>query len=411
MLDSNHFDKLHALMVKMFRRSELLLALLLALSTSAHSEEDPADKQIAFAMAESLAFSGSVAPLDLGALGQWQVFGAASGTAFHQTYPTSGNDANTAGFTNAQIMIQKTTGFAQFFVQAGLYSLPSLGVAYQRSVDQTTSSFGYVPHAWVSLVPNDQWSLMIGKLPSMGGYEATLTYQNINIQRGLLWNQTSSVSRGVQLNHTDGPFSASLAVTDGSYSNVYNWLGASLSYQPDPSNTFTAGWTGSVSGNATDTPTTPLLHNNSQIYNLIYTYSGVQWTLAPYAQYTYVASNPAIGINGASDTFGVALVATYHITPLAPDRSPPRQHFSIPFRLEYITSGGNSHSNDANLLYGAGSSAWSATITPTYQDGPFFVRAEASYLQTINVTPGAAFGPNGTSTSQARVMLEAGILY
>jgi len=74
-------------MVTIFRRSEFLVLLLLALSTTAHSEEDPTDTQVALAMAESLTFSGSIAPLDLGALGQWQVFGAASGTAFHQTYP------------------------------------------------------------------------------------------------------------------------------------------------------------------------------------------------------------------------------------------------------------------------------------------------------------------------------------
>lgn len=395
----------------MIGRTAALLGLLAALANPARADEDPTDTQAALSMAESLNFSGEIPPLRLGPLGDWQIFAAASGLAFNQTNPAPGNQQDTAGFSNAQVILQKTTGLLQFFAQTGLYALPALGVPYQRAVDQTTSSFGYVPHAWISLVPSDNWSLMIGKLPSMGGYEATLTYQNVNIQRGLLWNQTSSVSRGVQVNHSDGPFTASVSWTDGSYSNVYNWLGASASYEVDPSGTFTLGWTGALSGNATDTPTTPLLQNNSQIYNLIYTYSGRQWTISPYVQYTSVASNPAVDIHGASSTFGAALIATYHATPLAPDRSPPRQHISVPMRLEYISSAGNSRAGDANLLYGAGSSAWSVTITPTYQDGPYFIRAEASYLQAISVTPGAAFGPNGTSTSQARFMLEAGVLF
>jgi len=63
------------------------------------------------------------------------------------------------------------------------------------------------------------------------------------------------------------------------------------------------------------------------------------------------------------------------------------------------------------VLYGPGSSAWSLTFTPTYQQGIFFVREEVSFVQANSITPGFAFGKSGGSHSQARVMLEGGIVF
>ena len=68
-------------------------------------------------------------------------------------------------------------------------------------------------------------------------------------------------------------------------------------------------------------------------------------------------------------------------------------------------------SNAPNLLYGQGSAAWSATITPTYQYERVFIRAELSYVQALNISQGMAFGPTGNSSNQTRVMFETGFLY
>ena len=62
-------------------------------------------------------------------------------------------------------------------------------------------------------------------------------------------------------------------------------------------------------------------------------------------------------------------------------------------------------------MYGPGSSAWSATFTPTYQEGIWFVREELSYVQAISTTPGFAFGRSGNRHSQARVLIEGGIIF
>ena len=47
---------------------------------------------------------------------------------------------------------------------------------------------------------------MAGNLPTPAiGAEYTFTFENINIERGLLWNQENAINRGLQLNYTYGP--------------------------------------------------------------------------------------------------------------------------------------------------------------------------------------------------------------
>jgi hypothetical protein len=50
------------------------------------------------------------------------------------------------------------------------------------------------------------------------GAEYTFTFENMNIERGLLWNQENAINRGIQVNQTIGK-SASLSWNDGFYSN------------------------------------------------------------------------------------------------------------------------------------------------------------------------------------------------
>ena len=338
--------------------------------------------------------------------------GIATGLSFRQTNPVATNASSYSGFSNAQAIIQKESGPIRVFAQAGLYAIPTLGNAFKRAQPETEGSFGYLPHAYVSLVPNRNWSLAIGKIPSMGGLEATFTFENPNIQRGLLWVQTNSVSRGMQLNFEEGMFSAAVTWNDGAYSGIYNWLGGLASLKPTDNSTYTVSWTGAVSGNSTNTPTTPLLTNNSQITNLIYQYAGERWSFSPYGQYTYVPANQSIGINGSSGTYGFAVLSTYHVTPLVNGQA-PKNHISIPVRFEYESSFGNNQvpGNSSGLMFGPGSSAWSATLTPTMQWKRVFARAEFSYVKIFNPLAESAFGANGLNNNQLRLMLEAGLLY
>ena len=85
--------------------------------------------------------------------------------------------------------------------------------------------------------------------------------------------------------------------------------------------------------------------------------------------------------------------------------------FNLPVRVEYISSTGNAGNGAPNLMYGPGSKAWSITVTPTYQYKVFVARAEISYVGASSTTPGLAFGPNGTATSQTRGLFEVGLLF
>jgi hypothetical protein len=88
-----------------------------------------------------------------------------------------------------------------------------------------------------------------------------------------------------------------------------------------------------------------------------------------------------------------------------------KHHFSLAGRGEYISSTGNLAEHAVSLLYGPGSSAWSITLTPTFQLHRFFIRGDFSLVQARHFEPGTAFGSLGTNGTQARGVVEAGIIF
>jgi hypothetical protein len=289
----------------------------------------------------------------------------------------------------------------QFFVQAGAYSFPSLGTPYIQSWRATGDFFSPVPVAYAKLAPSDTFSIQAGKLPTLIGAEYGFTFQNMTIERGLLWNQEPIVSRGVQVNYTMGPLALSGSLNDGFYSDSYNWLTGSAAWTIDKINTLTI--VGGGNFDHTDKnifPKTPFLLNNGDIFNIIYTYNNAPWTITPYFQYTHVPTSTFFGTKSA-ETYGGAVLASYALN----------DNVNLAGRVEYITSSGSVASGAANLLYGPGSSAFSFTMTPTWQDGIWFLRGDASITAAFSTTPGFAFGRVGNSQTQARWVLEGGIIF
>jgi hypothetical protein len=80
-------------------------------------------------------------------------------------------------------------------------------------------------------------------------------------------------------------------------------------------------------------------------------------------------------------------------------------------RWEYISASGKAAEDAINLLYGAGSSATSFTVSPTFQKGGFFVRGELSLVHAMNYAPGSVFGGQGTRENQPRAMAEIGFIF
>jgi hypothetical protein len=337
------------------------------------------------------------ADVDAGSLGEIDITGAVSGIALVQTSPSPGDRSSGADIGNAQVFVQNTTGLLQFFAQLGVYTLPSLGTPFLSADNTVRETYGFAPVAFLKFAPEENFSIEAGKLPSLIGNEATFTFENFNIERGLLWNQTSSVSRGVQLNYTQGPLALSASWNDGYYSGRFNWLTGSISYS-------LSGDVGSVAlvgganlgHTAYSSFATPLAQNNSAIGNVVYNVTIGRWTFSPYLQASHIAANGAAGLEKDASTIGAAMLASCKLN----------DDWSVAIRGESVHAQGG-----LNVLYGPDSSAWSLTLTPAYQKGVFFARAEASYVGIANGKPGLGLGRNLDSNAQARLMLETGVLF
>jgi hypothetical protein len=373
------------------------------------------------AMGATIAANPNPGTFDAGPLGKLTVDGVITGIGFYQSpsqFTTGHGLNNVFDVSNAQVIINKSDGPIQFYMQAGAYSFPTVGVPYTKSFTQVSGGFGVVPQGFIKFVPNSTLSVEVGALPTLIGSELAFTFQNMNIQRGLLWNTEPLVSKGIQGNVTLGSWSGSLAITDGYYTGTYTNVSGLLSYTFKNSDVLTFAAEGNA-GVATSAGSLA----NGQVYNLIYTHVMGPWTINPYIQYQ---TTPNIaGVSQAGTIWAGAVLAKYSFN----------AEWSLAGRIEYESSGGS-----ADLLgYGAGSNAFSLTLTPTYQKGIFFARAEFSYVglgnyahsyttsiptfvycdedflcegpPTTSFTNGEGFGGTGDNSSQYRVGFETGLVF
>ncbi|MHB8320596.1 MAG: porin [Acidithiobacillus sp.] len=347
-----------------------------------------------------------------GPLGTLNVQGVASGYGIWQDnkFAGSGNPGNksaSADISNGQVIIQKNTGLVQFYLQAGAYNVMSLGSNFVSTGTFTQNTFGALPVGYLEIAPTGNFNVQIGKLPTLIGAEYTFSYQNWNIERGLLWGQENAVNKGIQANYTMGPVTASLSWNDGFYSDRFNWVTGALTWAINKENSvfFQAGGNMGHTNFAYSSIATTPLQNNESIYDLGYTYTGANLVVTPYVQYTSVPASAiqALGVGTRkTSTLGAAILADYSLT----------DKISVAGRVEYISNSGSPTDGAANLTgFGPGSHAWSLTVTPTYQDGGFFARAELSYV-TASMQSGTGFsGSNGLAKNQLRGVVETGFMF
>lgn len=367
-------------------------------------------------MAGPLALQTSPYHFDAAGLGTVYASGVLSGLALFQSNPTSvfnptGNflgldKNNNVDISNGMAIIQKIDGLVQFYAQAGVYSLPALGVNYhetQRAGQAQKYFFGPLPEAYFKFVPTDNFSISGGNLPSLIGDEYTFTFQNMNIERGLLWNLEPAISRGIQANLTTGPVAWAISGNDGFYSSDLSWISGSATWTIDPANTLAVAAGGNLSTSKVNSVAAPFQLDNSDVVNVIYTYNSAPWTISPYFQYTHNKHSPIFNVGTTKDaeSWGAAVLANYNIN----------DNWNLAGRVEYIDTSGSATDGTVNLLFGPGSSAWSFTATPTWQNGIYFARLEGSYVGASSVNSGLGFGKTGTSGSQVRFVVETGILF
>jgi len=355
----------------------------------------------------SLAAPGMTGPLQMkpsvsfeaGPLGKLNLNGIVSGTGLFQSNPVPGNNGTQWSLNNAQLILQKTSGWWQFYIQSGAYNLVAVGTPYlstQRTID---GLYGPIPVAYLKFAPAKSLFIEIGQLPTLMGAEYTFDFENMNIERGLLWSQENAVTRGIQIQQTLGKFSMFLSWNDGYYSNRYSWLSGSL-YYSNGVHSLSLIAMGNLGQTPYQTLATPV-QNNGSMYAAIYTYTKGSWIVQPYFQVGLVPTNSEVGVSDGSSTWGGAVLVNHSFS----------HGFSLPFRWEYLATNGGMPQHSVNLLYGPGSAGSSLTVTPTYQHRYFFTRGDVSWVRAIDYTAGSAFGRQGTNQNQVRGVIELGLLF
>ena len=261
--------------------------------------------------------------------------------------------------------------------------------------------YGPVPVAFAKLLAGKTTQFEIGSLPTLMGAESTFTYQNFNIERGIVWNQENAINRGIQVNQTLGKYlSASLSWNDGYYSNRYSFLSGSVTLTKGPHSLVYDGM-GNLGQTVFQTADTPI-QNNGYMHAVIYTYAKGPWIVSPYFQYGKLPANPTVFVSKDTSATGGAVNVSYAF----------KSGFSLPVRVEASTSSGSTTDGSVNLLgFGSGSAGTTFTATPTYQKGGTYLRADLAWVDALNSTKGDVFGPAGTDTNQFRVALEFGFIF
>jgi hypothetical protein len=317
--------------------------------------------------------------------------------------PTGADLSNRTDISNGFLIVNKSSGTFRYGFAAGAYNIPVVGFSLNKTIQNgaNTSLYGALPSVYVEYAPTSYFNLQAGKLATFTGQESTYTYQNINIQRGILWNIETAVSRGIGATLTGSKFNGSLQVNDGYYSGNRLGVEGQITNTPNSNTTYEFVFVipnSSAPGNATASIA------NKTLYNPLLTYTTGKWQFQPYLLWVESPASSALGYTNAEHAFGAAFMGTYSLNTI----------WSLPFRVEYGKNGStqSDKSPNANLLgYGPGSSAWTYTLTPTYRKGVFFARAEASDVTVSNLTPGTAFGAGGMQSNQFRSGLEAGLQF
>ena len=133
----------------------------------------PAAPTLLPAMTGPLTVTANPSSFDLGPFGKKvYITGALTGLGLWQDNASASDARSRLDLSNGQIIVNKPDGVFQYFVQLGSYSLPSLGTPYVRASDQIPSTFGIVPQGFLKIAPNSNFSVEIGKLPTLVGADA-----------------------------------------------------------------------------------------------------------------------------------------------------------------------------------------------------------------------------------------------
>lgn len=314
--------------------------------------------------------------------------------------PMGADESSRGDLSDGLLTFAKNTGFFRFGITAGVYAFPVVGGALNPTTQAgaNTSFYGYVPSYYVAFVPNDRLTVSAGQLATLLGQENGFTYQNVTIQRGLVWAAESTFSRGIRVTYTQGKFTGDLEYNDGFYTANHRAFEGLVRWAPSGSTNLALAFIApqaDTPGNATTS-----IANKTE-YDFMLTQQFGKLQLLPYVLLINSPASSALGYTSAESASGAALLADYAFN----------GRLSVAGRYEWFANNSTASDTSPNADFlgdGPGSRAQSFTVTPAYRVNLFFARAEFSVVHVSNVTPGLAFGTAGTGTTQTRVLLETG---
>ena len=155
-----------------------------------------------------------------GPFGKIEITGILSGIGMIEDNPVFHGDGGT--WTSATLRSSSKRPPAGFnsTCKVALTTYRALGVPFAKTGATTTGLYGPFPMGYVKLVKGN-FNVEIGELPTLVGAEYTFNFENMNIERGLLWNQEQAISRGIQLNETYKKLTLAFSWNDSYYSDRY----------------------------------------------------------------------------------------------------------------------------------------------------------------------------------------------
>ena len=323
--------------------------------------------------------------------------GAFSG---YGNFKTQSDLATQTDVSNALLTFSKNTGRVQASVTTGAYAFPVAGqplVPTTRQPGANTALYGAVPAYDVAYVPNGNVTVSAGQLATMLGQENGFTFQNVDIQRGIVWAAEPTFSRGVRVAYTNGKMTGDLEYDDGYYSGSSGRAVEGLAGWAPTANT---DWSFAfIVPGANTPPNVTAAIANKREYDFMLTQQFGKLQLEPYVLYVQSPASAALGYTGSESALGAALLANYAWNAV----------YSVGGRFESFGNHGATADTSLNadlVGFGPGSRATTWTITPQYHPGPFFARAEYSLVTVNDAIVG--FGPTGTLTDQSRFLVELG---
>jgi hypothetical protein len=306
----------------------------------------------------------------------------------------SGYASSATDVSNALLTVTKNADELRFTITGGAYAFPTVGQPLLATIGQgaNTDLYGALPAYALEFVPNGHVTLSAGQLPSLMGQESGFTFQNINVQRGLIWAAETTFSRGVRVLYANNKINLTLGYDDGYYSgNHGRALEGLAAWSPTANTSWQFGFTlpgANTPGNATSSVA------NKREYDLMLTQQYGKLQLLPYVLVVSSPASLAQGYAKAESATGLALLANYVANGA----------YSVAFRLESFSNASavSDASANADLVgYGAGSKVTTWTLTPTWHPGPFFARIDLSRV-TVQ---------NAPSNNQSRILGELGVQF